>query len=290
MLKIFALMTGLLFLVIAGCKEKPARIDASSLNSFKTTVAAVISGLPEKDRAAFSQALLQVQVHILIGEKENLVSIANALTVIGQNQEAALSASASRLNGLTGEEVMALANELALQKKKVRLAEIDSQIGLLEDELASEKKKRQEAQSVLDKIRIEAPQYRWTKNRFMDFPFVRYTIINNSMHSIKSLKFVGRLETAGRAVPWREGVLQDFVPGGIEPGERKDLEMILVYNTPSWDGNDLKDKEGLVLTLSLIEITASDGLTISTSKSANNLEDQVTRLKKERLELASRVD
>ncbi|TWT35586.1 hypothetical protein KOR34_04790 [Posidoniimonas corsicana] len=51
------------------------------------------------------------------------------------------------------------------------------------------------------------------------------TIRNDNDHVIQTVDFIGVLQTPGRELPWAEGLIRYSIPGGLEPGESKELRL-----------------------------------------------------------------
>jgi hypothetical protein len=231
--------------LVAACSSP--RIDTSSDEAMKGSVARVRESLPQNQRARFDSA-----VQIIVFKDVSLASLFSEARAPGVSGiEAGFK---EFLNGKTGAEVIAAADSISRARAK-------EEIRNLEERQATAERARAE----LAKFVVLKSRFHVQKTGFMDFPIIDVTVRNGTTHPVSRAYFVGTLATPGRSVPWvKDDDLSYHIRGGIEPGEQASWS-IHVSSLSGW-GSD-KIPNNVVLTL---EVVGLDGANDSTLASTTN--------------------
>lgn len=185
------------------------RIDTTSDEAMKESVAKVRERLPEPRRPAFDQAM-----QTLAFNQINLSQIFS--TGQAPDPNAAAADFKTLVNGLTGEEVIAAADRvIAAQKAKERERALQ--------EIAELVKERDQARAAAAELaKFEVLRSRFYKGREVfgtRQPVIELRVRNGTQHPVSRAYFKGRITSPGRAVPWLEEDFNYPIAGGIEPGE-----------------------------------------------------------------------
>ena len=90
------------------------------------------------------------------------------------------------------------------------------------------------------------------------FPHIEFTVQNQTGTAVSRIYCHGRLSSPGRTIPWAD---QDFnvpIPGGLEPGETKQINLRPPENGPYGHGA-LKDQTDLVMQITVIDAEDASG-------------------------------
>jgi hypothetical protein len=124
-----------------------------------------------------------------------------------------------RIQGLTGEEILAFARSL---KRKEAIVKIDQSIFEINNELRELEESNADANIILGairKIEIVDEELVWDESKNPDSIGVRLRIVNTSGYTISKIEINIVVASPGREIPWvEETYYQDFV-GGFESGE-----------------------------------------------------------------------
>jgi hypothetical protein len=173
----------------------------------------------------------------------------NRATIVVNNAKALL-------DGLTAEEIIELAHE---QKKTVAQKALtlyadklgDAEKQLVEEELAreAEKKAIEAERGIVRKVNIFGEKYHFAEVHNSEKQALSFNVTNSSEISLRSLSLEAAVHTPGRSIPWSRANFAYSLPGGLEPGETRDVMII-----PSWFTNwnvPIDRVVGSVLTLNL---------------------------------------
>ncbi|MBH3412710.1 DUF6694 family lipoprotein [Pseudomonas putida] len=192
--------------LIAGCGEP--KVDGSSEEAFKGSIAKVAESLPTDQREKFKSDVMFIALQsmdfgkVLQGKKR-------AEDIPGDMQSA--------LNGMTAKEISAKADllraERAERERKQALAEID--------ELAAKQIKAEAAKESLKKFEVQKSRFykESQKYSFRDKPIIEMTVSNGTDKAVARAYFKGTIATPGRSVPWLVKEFNYEISGGLEPGE-----------------------------------------------------------------------
>ena len=242
-MKTKALFVLVIFLFMAGCSAP--KIDASSDEELKSSIAKVRESLPEEKRSEFDEAL-----GTLAFEEFDLTDfIQEEATKIGTT-EAKMKAA---LNGKTGEEVIAAAQEVIRQREEKEKEQALLEIKELQD-------KREEA----EKNKLELAKFEILRSRFykqeQEFfgkqPIIELTVKNSTPFPVSRAYFIGTLASLKRTIPWLKDSFNYEIPGGLESGEEASWR--LAPNMFSEWGTVAVPKDA-ILTVEVVKLDGADG-------------------------------
>jgi hypothetical protein len=136
------------------------------------------------------------------------------------------------VDGKTANDILAIADsqrkqaiEAALAIYKEQLAKAKSALKDIETEAKENAQTLAEQKTLLDTIEITKPRFSYDTNGFLQKPTISFVIANKGRIPIKRIFVHGKVQTLGRAIPWVEADFNYEFPGGLEPGEKKDLSL-----------------------------------------------------------------
>ncbi len=234
----------ILCLTIAAACSSP-RIDTSSDEAMKESVARVRESLAQEQRARFDTAL-----QIIVFKDVSLGSLFTEAAAPGAS--GIVSSFKGLLNGKTGAEVIAAADSITRARAEKEIHELDDR------RVAAER-----ARAELAKFVVLRSRFFKQKSMFMDFPIIEMTVRNGTAHPVSRAYFVGTLGTPGRRVPWVKDDFSYHIAGGLEPGEQASWR-VHVSSFSGW-GSD-KTPRDAVLSLEVVRLDgASDETLFSTT-------------------------
>lgn len=93
---------------------------------------------------------------------------------------------------------------------------------------------------------------------FFAYPHIQFSIRNQTGTAIRRIFCRGRLTSPGRSIPWADQEFNVSIPGGLEPGETKEINLRPPQKGPY--GHDaLKDRTDLVMDISIIDAEDASG-------------------------------
>lgn len=244
-------------LLIAGCSNGPAKIDASSREVLQSTTAKVHEALPAGQQAAFTEAI-QTIVTRDIADAIEQGGLFNAAATLPTDPEAMFRRVAEQVNGKTGPEIIAQADAIKQERATRQKRALQEQITGLEKEIAAAAATQAAAQTKLQKIVISGARFEWTKSGFLDGPVVDFSIENAGDVALKRVFLHGLLETVGRSVPWVDEDFNYEFRGGLEPGETQHLRLD-PNRYGAWGNDALSTRKDLVLTVTVTDFENADG-------------------------------
>ncbi|WP_084330478.1 DUF6694 family lipoprotein [Castellaniella defragrans] len=205
-----------LFLIlplVASCTEH--RIDTSSDENMKTSVAKVRDALPSDQRTAFDDAI-KTLVANSIDVKHIFASALAGETAQDLAIDDFQQRMKSEISGKTGPEVIAYADEVRLKREAQAKTQALEEI----DELQAKRRTAEEAKKDLANfIVLRSRFYKEPKRYSSDQPIIEMTVRNDTSHPISRAYFRGILASPDRAVPWLQETFNYKISGGLEPGE-----------------------------------------------------------------------
>ena len=264
------LLVGLTLLV--GCEPSPPTVDTSSDQAMEASLQAVRDALPPERRPALDTAL-QVLVFSDLNPKELLVN-GNPIETAAELERALK----SHLQGRTGEEIIAMADEVVAQRKARECQQ-------MQGELAELTRQRSEAVAAREQLTaFEVTRSRFymdDSNRFMSQPVIELSVKNGTDSPISRAYFAGTLASPDRAVPWLQKEFNYQIAGGLEPGE--EARWRLAPNAFEW--RDLGADEAAVFTVTVKRLDGPDGeklyptieFTERDERRLNNLQERLAR-------------
>lgn len=234
-----ALLAGL----IAGCGEP--KVDGSSEEAFKGSIAKVAESLPSDQREKFKSDVMFLALQsmdfgkVLQGQKR-------AEDIPGDMHAA--------LNGMTAKEISAKADllraERAERERKQALAEID--------ELTAKQAQAESAKGSLKKFEVQKSRFykESQKYSFRAKPIIEMTVSNGTDKAVARAYFKGTIATPGRSVPWLIKEFNYEISGGLEPGEVQSWS--LAPNEFSEWGN-VEPPQDAIFTVEVEQLDGADG-------------------------------
>ena len=251
----------LLCLLLIACAEP--RIDTSTDDRMKVSIAEARASLPENRRAQFDTAL---QVLAFSG-----LSFGNLLAEgVAPGAGDLESKLKGQLNGRTASQVIAAADsvrrERARQEREQALKEIA--------ELEARQERADSGRTELVKFVVLRSRFYQRRNVLdMAEPIIELTVRNGTNHAISRAYFVGTLSSPGRSVPWLRESFNHSIRGGIEPGEQATLT--LAPNMFS-DWAKVKPPRDAILTVDVVRLDGPSGETLFSTTDFD--EDDAARL------------
>lgn len=190
---------------LVGCAEP--RIDASSDDALKASIAKVRSSLSDADRPQFDELTTNA-------------TASSALTSLLTGGSISPTAAMQPFDKLTGKEALAKFRQLVHEREERERAETQTKIATLEKRAADAESDVKR----LDLVVIANTRQTEKKAAFMHQYELLANVHNGLDVPIASVKFSYSLKTPSRSVPWQEGEGYFFVDGGLEPGETRDLK------------------------------------------------------------------
>jgi uncharacterized protein DUF6694 len=193
-------------LLMIGACSKP-RIDTSSDEKMGASIAKVRSSLPPEKLTQFDEAWVAVAMQGFT--VPGIMSTATAANMTAAVKE--------RLNGKTGDEVIAEAAKIKAKAEAKAKEEAKAEIAKLE----KAKTEVDAAKAQMVKFEIIDAKFRQTKDFIgMMQPEITMTVKNGTPYPVSRAYFVGILTSPGRSVPWLRKEFNYSISGGIEPGEQ----------------------------------------------------------------------
>lgn len=195
-------------LLLGACAEP--KIDTSSDDRMKASIAEARASLPEAKRSKFDTAL---QVLFFSGLSFGDVLRQGAAPGVGGIETRVKEA----LNGKSASDVIAAADSVRKQQEAKEREQALQEIRELE-----------EKKSAADGARQELAKFVVVRSRFyhrhealgITEPIIELTVRNGTSGPISRVYFVGTLASPKRSVPWLKESFNHQIPGGLEPGEQ----------------------------------------------------------------------
>jgi len=227
--------------VLVGCSEPTIDKDRP-----KESLAEVKADLSEEKLQSFEDAWST----ITMGAASQAMSDAFSGEPSPEN---AFDSYLSRVDGMTAEEVIALADSIEQARKREERREAVSRI----EELRAQKRKAQRAQDSLSQLWVVRSRFRMRDQQFgSPQPIIEVTVENKTDHAISRAYFDARLESPDREVPWVEERFNYKISGGIEPDEQQTWK--LAPNQFS-EWGDVEERSGMELTVAPFRVDGPEG-------------------------------
>jgi hypothetical protein len=260
-------MTVAALALLAGCGQP--KVDTSSDEKMKQSLAEVRESLPENRRAEFDAAL---QTLVL-----NQVDF-SALFATGETPEAEAAAQdyKSAIQGKTAEEIIAAADRIVAAQKAKEREQAVKEI----QELLKERDAAASAREELAKFEILRSRFYKERDYFgSPEPRILLRVRNGTKHPISRAFFKGKMTSPGRSVPWLEEEFNYPISGGLEPGE--EAEWILAPNQFSeWGTVDAPPDAGLIVTVTRLDGPSGEAI-LSTQEFTEEDQARLAALQKE---------
>lgn len=253
-----------LAMVLTACGEPT--VDTSDADAFEQSLDRMRESLSEDDLERFNAAVTLVMMNAATdGGETNGLAALSAMADLAAHPERMLDQAADQLDGRTASEIIVAGEGLTLQRLERQMGALQDSISTAEDALAEaisehevEAARTAHAQSILDQIELSRARYYWDTDRYRRKPIISFRVQNSSEVPVGRIFVHGRLETPGRSIPWVDEDFNYDIPGGLEPGEHQDLSL-LPNSFGEWGEQTLRDRNDLVLSLTMVDIEGADG-------------------------------
>jgi len=198
-------------LALVACSDP--KIDGTTSDTAQASIKKVRESLPEAKRKEFDQALRQITMSNL--DFKGLVT--------GTQTAEGMAANAmSSLNGKTAAQVIAEGKAIEQARKHKERQQALAEI----EELKAKKAKAQVARTELAKFRVTRSRFKLERQDFGGpQPIIEISVVNDTAHAVARAFFKGTIASPGRSVPWHSDTFNYSIPGGLEPGEKKDWHL-----------------------------------------------------------------
>lgn len=193
--------------LLAAC-DKP-KIDSSTDDAMKSSIAKVRESLPENKRDEFDSALKVVAFSNI-----NMADLMRASS--DTDKEDISKKMRAPLAGKTGEEVISYAQQVTAERELKQKEQAIQEIKELEQKKADSEKAKEELkkfQVLSSRFALEPEEYGQPQ------PVIRLVVKNNTDKAISRVFFLGVIASDGRSVPWLEKEFNYEISGGLEPNE-----------------------------------------------------------------------
>jgi len=315
-----ALASVLLAVLLSGCFGDE-KLDAKNEKNFERSYNAVTKSLSPGDQKRFDLALQRIVLVRLRTEMSmqqrskppaqmtDTVSdgLADSLAegvvtkmIVGGWEEVrtklVTAQAGTAVDGLTAIQVIQLADQEERRARQSTLAMYLEQRkqaeAALEDakkRLAVEQTKIEAAKTALAAIALTNPKFEFHSSYGISEPAISFVIANKSKTVIRRIFVRGVLQTPGRAVPWVDDTFNYEMQGGLEPGEKQQLDL-----APNMFGEWSKVPKnvvaGAVLTLTLVNVENAAGEKIVKDAALDGHRDRVKSLENGVRELNSKIE
>lgn len=93
---------------------------------------------------------------------------------------------------------------------------------------------------------------------FFAYPRIEFSVHNQTGAAISRIICHGRLSSPGRTIPWADENFNVDIPGGLQPGETKHINLRPPQNGP-YGTAELKDRTDLVMEVSILNAKDASG-------------------------------
>ncbi|HOB54188.1 MAG TPA: hypothetical protein PKG76_15865 [Acidobacteriota bacterium] len=253
-------------LLLAAC-AKP-RIDTSSDEAMKKSIATVRESLPEKDREKFDESLKIVAFSQM--DFSTLVAAGSSGMNLTETKVKQV------LAGKTAEEIIAAADRIVTERQQKERAQALNEI----KELEEKQTQAQRAKIELAKFQVIRSRFYKVKEMFLgDQPVIELSVKNGTDYPVSRAYFVGTLASPGRAVPWLKEEFNYPISGGLEPGESANWRLSPSMFAGEW--SRVEAPKDAILTVEVVELAGADGKSLFSSRAFTPDDaERLTELKK----------
>ena len=155
------------------------------------------------------------------------------------------------LNGKTGEEVIAHAEQLRKDREEKERTQALAEIKELEGKQA----KAAQAREKLVAFEVVRSRFYKSSGFLGDQPVIELTVKNGTATAVSRAHFRGTLASPGRSVPWLRDDFNYEISGGLEPGETATWRL-----SPNMfsDWGKVEAPKDAVLTVDVVRIDGPD--------------------------------
>ncbi len=238
-------LTLLIFLVfIYSCSDP--KIDMTSTESMKSSIAKVRESLPAEKREQFDDAI-QLMTLRQIGYSLLFPGIIQKDAGFEEKMK-------DSLNGKTGEQIITDALEIREERERQQKEQALQEI----KELEEKKQLSIKASEQLKNFKILRSRFYKRKRDYsiFDEPIIELSVENGTKSAISRAYFKGTIASPGRSVPWLQETFNHSISGGLEPGEKASWS--LAPNAFS-DWGSVDAPSDAILTVTVEKVDGADG-------------------------------
>ncbi|WP_449543264.1 DUF6694 family lipoprotein [Enterobacter ludwigii] len=253
----------LLSCLLAGC-DKP-KIDSSTDDAMKSSIAKVRESLPENKREEFDSALQVVAF--------SNINMADLMHASSDNDKEDLNKKMREpLSGKTAEEVISYAQKVTAERELKQKEQAIQEIKTLEKKKADSDMAKEE----LKKIQVLSA--RFTREPEADGepqPVIRLVVKNKSENVISRAYLHGVIASSGHSDPWLESKFFYDIPDGLKPNEEATWALAPPKNS-EW--GQLYAPSDAVFTVTVMRVDGTDkqalfDATMFTEEDSNKLDE-----------------
>ncbi len=265
-MKYLIVVCAVLSLSFIGCGSP--RIDASSDERMKESIAAVKQSLGDEERKEFEESLKI----LALSDVDNLLQLAADPNGMQRRLK-------EKLDGKSAREVIADAKKVKAERRARQREQIVREV----NELQEKRKRALEAEAQLKSFAVDRSRFYFNQSGFRRQAVIELSVRNGTTHAVSRAYFHGVLATPGRSVPWVEEDFNYSISGGLEPGESATWQ--LVPNMfGEWDKAPI-DRDDMVLTVTVTRIDGPQGEPVFDAQFPESDGTRLEELKRELSEL-----
>ena len=271
----------ILITILAGCSEP--KIDASSDESLRASVAKVRKSLSDQKQKEFDEAMQQIIAFNMLDVedvfKQGDIGANNMEDVFKQSTAGFLKLEGKirqSLDGKTAKQVIAEAERIRVESRERERKQALEEIRELESKRVNSEKAREE----LKKFQVIRSRFYFSEQVFIGKqPIIELTVKNGTSQAVSRAYFEGTIASSNRSVPWHKDTFNHSIPGGLEPGEEATWN--LAPNMFS-DWGKVDAPIDAVFTVTVEQLDGPDGKTIySVREFTKNDRERLNELKKQ---------
>jgi hypothetical protein len=275
-------LTTLLSVFIVSCGALDPRLDTSSEEAYTRSLSQMREPLNDVEREELGQALVALAMQDeLATEGENAFDALQRMANLSPEQ--LRRNIGERANGKTAREIIRLHHQTALERT-------DTQIAVIEGDLAESEALYASARSQLDAVNVQGARFYWAGRYFLE-PVISLSVTNNGTTAISRIYFHGKVETPGRTIPWIDEDFNYVVVGGLEPGETRRLSLS-PNRFGEWGASETQGRRDLVFTVTVVDIEGPNGerLLSLTPEEMTARREHLAALRQTRAELLTKLN
>lgn len=194
-------------LALSGCGEP--KLDGSSDEALKKSVAKVAESLPDEKRGQFSEDL-----KVIAMSQINLAGVLKGESNVETTQQTMRITLDGKTAGAVAAEAQKIRLEREARQREQALLEIKE---LLDKKAIAETAKQQLAKFSVSKSRFYLREEKYSSR---PKPVIEISVLNSTDQAISRAYFKGTIASPGRSVPWFSDEFNYEISGGLEPGEK----------------------------------------------------------------------
>jgi hypothetical protein len=252
-------------------------VCGSADESLKTSISTIKESLTEQKKEEFEKA---VKVLAFSGVTNIFQAAANPDGVQQKMKE--------KLNGKTADEIIAASNDILAARKVKEREQAAKEIEEIKTNILALEKQKSDAEKAKDNLKkfaVLRSRFYYQKSSYREEAVIEVTVKNNTEHAVSRVYFDGVLASQGRSVPWVSDSFNYSIAGGLEPGE--EVTWKLTPNRFGAWGKAPKDRDDMLLTVSVNRIDGADEKEIFNSAVSKSTEKKLVKLNKRLEKLTS---